>query len=426
MIEIMIIAIYLILIWISFYIDKHFLSPLNALILFWSVFVISSLLTFNKMYNWNYLSLIWIFALCFAFLIGYSTRSYSFVSYKTGELQKNIGNISYFLIVIFTLLGCSRTFLELSQFGINVFSIRSIGDVVEINTFMAYQRYFGEVNGSVEMQILLIFFYAAPLCGGYVFPYSKKFLTKMVSIGSLLPVLLNIVFTNGKAGVIAAVILWISGYITANVFLYKKPLNITFKVARRFIFISVLILLILYLSMFLRIGSFDERTLKIVNEKFIVYAFGSIPAFDSWFSEGHNLFQPYFGSHTFLGVSNFLGVLDRQQGLFDEVVYFSNGRNTNVFTAFRLLIIDFGVIGSVVVYFILGAIMKYIYYAVKYGSRFKSFYRVILASFIFYTFYAFITSPWSYMSLILSFVIFFIFLRILPWNFKLLRSYYEK
>jgi len=112
--------------------------------------------------------------------------------------------------------------------------------------------------------------------------------------------------------------------------------------------------------MVFRTGEVSEKTILEISEKFGTYALGHFHCFDIWFTS----YEPTsysFGTKTFMGISNILGLEDRTQGIYAE--FMQVGKNgyygiSNVFTSFRPLIEDFGEAGSIAIMFVMGFFSK--------------------------------------------------------------------
>ncbi|WNS43531.1 O-antigen polymerase [Paenibacillus sp. MMS20-IR301] len=388
---------------------KNWMNPGNVMMSFWAFFLIASLLFLHK-YEWDYLGLFWIISLCLIFNFGihfgisYSKRGLT--STKQASCKHEfLRSGSWNVIIIFIIIGLLKSIIEVSLYGFNLSMIFDLNNLVDINTEIAYRRYNGASYSNVILQIMNIFVYSAPLCGGYVLIYSKSSKEKIIALCSLVPVILNLMITNTKAGLIASVFLWVSGCFVG----YLNARRTFMKFKKRQVILGVvsvfLLLAVLYSSMLFRIGDFSSNTMNIVNDKFLVYALGHVPSFDLWLSQYYTNDNYYLGKYTFLGVIDAFGWGTRDQGVYT----FLQGSLSNVFTAFRGLIEDFGIIGAMVFIAILGFISGISFNSVVSGRNNKIS-ITLLASIYFFIFYSFIISPWTYNSYILVFFVFYVFL----------------
>lgn len=110
---------------------------------------------------------------------------------------------------------------------------------------------------------------------------------------------------------------------------------------------------------YIRVGG-DERFRPAIAEKLPIYAFGHLPAYSEWSDpKSIGLYpkrQLRGGAETFSGV---LGVVSPQggsRGYEERAVITDEGHVTNVFTAFRGLLEDFGVAGSFIAFFCIGGL----------------------------------------------------------------------
>ena len=135
---------------------------------------------------------------------------------------------------------------------------------------------------------------------------------------------------------------------------------------------------------------------------------GHLPAFDIWFDR-----QPLLstdltcGGKFFMGITNYLGIVERKSGIYDEFVDISlYGDQTNVYTIFRILIEDFGIIGTLIFFLLLGYFAQRMYINVRTLRRYKSSLTFIVA-FYFLTSWSFVTSVFVYTSYIVMFFLFY-------------------
>jgi oligosaccharide repeat unit polymerase len=416
-----IVLIVLMMLFIGRICSKHWVNPAFVMILYWSVYIIAALWFFRGDFNWTYLGLLWILAACIFFAFGNALGSAlgrrAFLTKikinNNPHIEKNFSNLSWKFILLCIIIGLFRTSMEVVLNGFSFRMFLDLESLIEMNTAMAYQRYYGggATYGSI-LQILLIFVYAGPLCGGYAFVYSKKQSERLLCFATFIPIISNLLFTNTKAGVIASVFLWISSFIVGYIEKNKKAPSIKLTRAFKVGMAVVGTFGLLYISMLLRIGDLNSQTMDIVNRKFLVYALGQMPAFDYWFGNNNYNLDYSLGEYTFIGLFNAMGLSVRRQGLYTDVLLLSNGMYTNVFTAFRGIIQDYGIIGGLIFYMIFGVSAGYFFQCALIGKRRNVIARVVLVSSYFFILHSLFSSAWTYVSYILAFVVFAFYLWI--------------
>ena len=242
--------------------------------------------------------------------------------------------------------------------GFSLQALLSMQDLLNLNKGMSEMRYAGAEVHDVVSQFFLIFSYTAPLLGGFCYRWSNK-LTKTVCILTLIPGMFIALTQSMKMVMMTGFILWFTGFFVCS-FSYGKPMRIKAKTLIYSIVGLFGFFIILFSSMVFRTGEVSERTILDISEKFFTYALGHFHCFDIWFTS----YEPAnytWGTKTLMGLSNLLGLEERGQGIYAE--YMQVGKNgyhgiSNVFTAFRPLIEDFGEAGSYAVMFILGFLSK--------------------------------------------------------------------
>ncbi|WP_282140959.1 O-antigen polymerase [Cytobacillus oceanisediminis] len=413
-----IVFILLIIVMLGKLIMKSWFNPASLLTIYWATFIIFALIAFDN-FEWNYIGVFWIIITCIFFGGGYILGS-SFVQKRLPDCQpvikrnEKITGISWRIIWVIIIIGLSRTILEVVGNGFSLKMLFNIDSLININTDMAYQRYYeGGPKNNILMQIMLVFVYAGPLCGGYAFNHAEKKSQLYLSFLTFVPSISSLLVTNGKAGLMASVFLWCSGFIVGYIGKYKKAPTIKLKRVIRIGVIGLLFIGLLYLSMLLRIGDFSKETRDVVSEKFEVYALGHIPAFDYWFMNYENDSSYIIGEYTFSALFDTLGLTSQQQGIFKELVYITDQWPTNIYTVFRGLISDFGIFGGWLFSTILGLLAGILYNLLLLSRNSKSILvRVSLSMIYFSILYSFIVSSFSYLSFILAFFVFAFYLRL--------------
>jgi oligosaccharide repeat unit polymerase len=288
--------------------------------------------------------------------------------------------------------------------GFNIMQIISFKILLELNSVAATNRYANDTPSNIISQITLIFVYLTPLFGGYLLPLLSK-RKKYWCYLSLLSALLITLTQAVKLGFINSIALWgigviVSSYANNNTF-FRIRLVTTIKI----LFFSILFFTILFLSMIFRSGEFDLETIQAMSQKFILYAFGHLPTFDLWFTKNIGHLNPTGGVKTFYGITNYLGIAQRNQGVFTDLTSFGknnfSGMSTNIYTMFRFILEDYGLFGSILMLFITGIISGFTWLMIKKQTNILLFQTILIGA-LFFISMSFATSVWAYTSFILT------------------------
>ena len=207
---------------------------------------------------------------------------------------------------------------------------------------------------------------------------------------------------------IASFILFFASYIVCS-YTYGLPIRMKGKVILNFALVIVGFLLTLFISMVFRTGEVSQKTILEISEKFVSYAIGHMHNVDFWYTS----YQPTeltWGSKTFMGVSNLLGIEERVQGIYQE--YNNVGQNgfygiSNTFTIFRPLVEDFSEVGAMVAMFVMGVIANMSLKAVI-AHRATIFNQVVLVAIFAFLMWSFSASFYAYTTYLAMFVLVFI------------------
>jgi oligosaccharide repeat unit polymerase len=295
------------------------------------------------------------------------------------------------------------------------FSLRALLDmreVLEMNKGISEDRYAGAEAHDLVNQFFLIFSYAAPVIGGLCYRLVGK-LNKVLCIITLIPCTFIALTQSLKMGMIASFILFFGSYIVSS-YTYHLPIRIKGKVILNLALVIIGFLLTLFISMVFRTGEVSQKTILEISEKFVSYAIGHMHNVDVWYTS-YIPTDLTWGSHTFLGISNLLGIEERVQGIYPE--YMNVGKNgfygiSNTFTIFRPLVEDFGEVGTMVVMFIMGAIGNMSLKALTAG-RLVILNQVILIALFAYIMWSFSASFYAYTTYLAMFSFVFILFHLI-------------
>jgi oligosaccharide repeat unit polymerase len=214
-------------------------------------------------------------------------------------------------------------------------------------------------------------------------------------------------------GMIASFILFFASYIVCS-YTYGLSIRIRGKIILRFVLIVFGFLLTLFISMVFRTGEVSEKTILEISEKFITYTIGHMYNVDLWYTS-YIPTELTWGSRTFMGISNLLGLEDRVQGIYQE--YNNIGKNgffgiSNTFTIFRPLVEDFSEAGAMVVMFVMGIIANMAVKALS-ARRLVIFNQVVLVALYAFLMWSFSASFYAYTTYLAMFALVFMLLYLL-------------
>lgn len=294
--------------------------------------------------------------------------------------------------------------------GFSLRALLSMQDLLNMNRSIAEDRYYTGEAYSALNQFFLIFSYAAPVIGGFCFRMVGK-LNKTLCLLTLIPGTFIALTQSMKMGMMTSFMLWFASYIVCS-YSYGLPIRIKFKAILRFVVIILAFFFVLFISMVFRTGEVSERTILDISQKFVTYALGHMHCFDMWYTS-YIPSEFAWGSKTFMGISNLLGIEERVQGIYPE--YLNVGKNgfygiSNVYTIFRPLIEDVGEAGTVLVMFLMGFVANK---AVKelIAHRLVFFNQVLLIAIFAYEMWSFVASFYAYTSYLAMFFLIYFILR---------------
>ena len=311
------------------------------------------------------------------------------------------------LVLILSALAFVSPLMSLIQNGFGLDMLLSMNDMIEMNNEMSVKRYDETLSTSMVMQLLLVFTYLAPLVGGFFYKYIKHWL----SWSTILPGLLVALTQAMKMSLITGVMLWFAGYLTYVLF-ERVEIRINLKKILLIVVGVFVFLYVMFFSMFLRIGDNDRSAYEIAEERMTIYTFGHMPAFCAWYDNYMDAYnEPTYGARTVMGISNQIGLLKREMGIYQDMIRVTKADGySNVFTVFRVLIEDFGIMGSCFWMALMGACIKLFQNGLK---RYRSpyFAMTMLTVAYFFIMWSFVTSMLAYTSYILMYFLFYFIIR---------------
>ena len=399
----------ILLAWVGLRLLKPF-SPAWMFTLIWTSQLLFAGIVLDNYIKFSYYGLLYILLLNFFFVLGAIILPMKSTNQQT---QRNLANkrVKKILIVLL-FLALGNPIMAILQNGFDLTSFFSIESWLEMGSEMSESRYAETQNVTFLSQILLIFMYLAALFGGYCYVLCNKRL-KFLCIMEFLPSVLVSITQGVKLNLVTSVFLFFIGIVVSS-FANGKSIIINYKKLVGISVSSFVFLLILYSAMIFRIGEVNENAISIVNQKVSSYTFGHIPCFDIWFSEKRSDDSSLkLGLRTFYAISNSLGIEKRELGVYQERITFGKDDfegESNVFTAFRAVVDDFGLYGSLLFMLIIGYISQLLFYDVQRWSK-SYFCTTFLCGIYAYVIWSPLTSYFTYLSYIMVLAFFYILLH---------------
>lgn len=264
----------------------------------------------------------------------------------------------------------------------------------------------------------LVSLYLCPLLGGFLFHAAKR--KWVVVVISALPALLLLLVSNRKAVLVFAATLFTASYIS-GVMVSGRRLHLSKRVALRLSAVVIAAVVLFALAFVLRYGK-ESNFFKGWGPAQIAvnYGVGHTVCFDSFLRDtGWGCDSVKLGTRTLLGPASVLGLESRLSGVYQETFDFTSrgGKlqfTSNVYSAFRPLVEDFTVVGSLLVALLASFFVGIVGERMpRPGSRALRAFRVVCyTAALQYAMYSFITSPWSYNSIVAALLLYFVALAL--------------
>lgn len=239
-------------------------------------------------------------------------------------------------------------------------------------------RYDLKLKNGISNFISFLGAYLSAIFGGFIYFFTKIKHKKFYAIFSFLPSVALVFSQSAKGPFFLSLFFFLGSGLAFNL---KKEFFILFEIKKIIKFIRLaLVLFILIFVSFLSRGFSNITDYGQIIEKmkylFATYFFGHIYSFSDWFNAflGYTSAREYdisvngYGYYTFNSVTRYYN-LDkyRVRGVFPEF-YHDERFNSQIYTVFRGLIMDFGLSGSLIVMLLLGFLCHRIY-AIYIGGR---------------------------------------------------------
>ena len=389
----------------------HSFSPASLFTFFWTSQILFMVIFWSGFLYFKYVGLLYILLCLFCFDLGYCVQLQTKPARISNVSIKYNGNKTRLLYYYVLALSFFALIYDIFNHGFSLQNLFDLNSFMEMSNQNSVERYSGEDAGGIMERLLGVNTYACAIIGGmsYYFFDGRKRIYPYIA---LLPLIIGGVVTSAKMGIITGTFLWLIGLLLVSQ-LMDKQIRLNYKKIF-FVIIGIIVFFaLLIIVMMFRIGTFDIDTMYIVFGKMISYSLGHLPAFDLWFTSHEDVLPELTGGgKTFYGITNSLGLLKREGGIFIDPVEVSiDGDSTNVFTIYRFFVEDFGMIGTLPFLFVMGMVCRLIYNHFSY-KRYVYMSTTLLCGIYFFISWSFVSSIFAYATYIMLIFYLYFLIRI--------------
>lgn len=295
---------------------------------------------------------------------------------KVSLYDNNFIKIIFFsmqiLVVIFLIINLSIQGFSLHEIIFNTLD--------SANKYMS-MRYSHSIIPNIFSQLALMLNYVGVILGGILLINTKKLkISIIILIMAFFPSILIMITQAAKGYIFLSSVLFYSGVLIARINL--GDISLTNKKTNKIILYLILLIFPALIISFLSRGIYQNSSDIIINKLIYYlssYAFGHLFAFSDWFSyyiNGSSLLQyeptdsPYYGFYTFMSIFKFLGSsIIVPAGVYDDYYIYDTIIKTNIYTIYRGLILDFGLWGTLIFWFLLGILSHIAFYILLISKR---------------------------------------------------------
>ncbi|TCD02748.1 O-antigen polymerase [Pedobacter psychroterrae] len=276
--------------------------------------------------------------------------------------------------------------------------------------------------------ISLLFSNISVIVGGLIFGSVQASKNKKI-LFAFLPSVIILLTQSSKGLFFQSVFLFLGSILVTK--LYANELKIfSFKIILRVIIIVSIFLVLIAVS-FLSRGLKDVDDFGVLLDNFRIlfatYFFTHIYGFSDWFTAftggraafNYDTSHYYFGFYTFTAIFEFFGSNKvTSQGVYDEFFMYKDLLESNIYTIFRGMIMDFGIIGSLIFMLVNGFFLHLVFYV--FLRRNRPVFTVVMVIFMVEYFYiSFIISLLTWSIIPLTFLVCYLILKFNNYNFVL-------
>lgn len=197
-----------------------------------------------------------------------------------------------------------------------------------------------------------------------------------------LPILIMSIVQNGRAGVLMVVVIVFMAIIVRSIIKERKNKK---KVLIKYGSYLAIVGFIVFIGGALLRYRNSQTEGSFFLDSFRSYLLGGVSAFDTYIHKPDTSSLGY-GRYSFSALYDLLGIAKNEVGVYTNYLVFnSNGDTTNIFTAFRQMIDDFGELAASLYLFVLGFIGGKFWSRIKRGDQLAISFMLLFYMYLFHT-----------------------------------------
>lgn len=366
------------------------------------------------------------FILLTTIVFSFSSLSFNWKFALTrNELKLNLKPTIYYnlflKLVFYISVLLAITFLIINSLiqGISIYNL--IFNLFESAAQYTIMRYAEEIKVNVYSQLSYVLSYFALTIGGLLFSYAKSKKERwIILIAAFFPSLFLVVTQSAKGSLFLSIVLFWAGTLVNRIF--RNERSLFRKGSLKFIIITFIIIIPVIAISFLSRGISDPADSDFIIDKlrssFASYSFGHIYAFSDWFSFyigkpsilNYTNEETTYGFYTFMAIFKTLGSSKTiPLGVFDDYYSYKELVTTNIFSMYRGLVQDFGIIGTFIFMYLQGVLLHLAFYIMLIVKK-PTFTIAVFIFMLGYFYHSFLISLLNSNSIYISFILLYLIL----------------
>lgn len=318
---------------------------------YWGIMTVVPLVVLGQLHTITWSGLAYLWAGTAAFAYGSALASRRRLQPTPGLRVFDVSPLLRYWVAVGAIAGVLSVAWSMATYGVSLSALFSLTRLSVVSNTISISRYQDQVTTGQVGAVLSAAALSAIACGPFLTLTGRS--SRLLRLIPIFTVALNAAVTTQRMPLLIGVSLMVSSY-TAVWLLRGGP---NYKITRGRIFqvgVATATTAGLFVGIaLLRVGQVDLATLAVIAPRLSIYAFGATPAFSQWMESG--MYSPLgdrlaYGAGSLPGVHWLTGIDREATRSYDHFTAIGAADlSTNIYTAYRILILDYGEAGALVV-----------------------------------------------------------------------------